>query len=64
MKTLSEFKKDFEKKIIEKILGRDLRYKLTKSLDEAKTLMSNDPSVTKNVVHPTFEQFRVSLLKS
>ncbi len=27
----------------------------TKSLDEAKTLMSNDPSVKFNVVLPTFE---------
>jgi DNA repair exonuclease SbcCD ATPase subunit len=35
MKTLSEFKKDYEKKVIKKYLGNSLRYKLTKSLDEA-----------------------------
>ncbi len=34
-----------------------------KSLDEAKTLMSNDPSVKKNVIQPVFEEFRVSMLK-
>lgn len=35
MKTLNEFKKDFKKNTVEKFLCKDLKYQLSKSLDEA-----------------------------
>ncbi|MHA2227165.1 MAG: YciI family protein [Candidatus Hodarchaeales archaeon] len=34
----------------------------TKSLDEAKSLMADDPSVKSGVVTPTYERYRIAFL--
>lgn len=50
------------------LAGRNLKNEMgyiilkTKSLSEAKALMSEDPSVKHKVVTPTFERFRIALL--